>query len=78
MPDIPEAPPHVIAAFDQAHRETNRHLDAMIAAHREFVADESTRIFSIMEMISLARDNPLSAQYMLAIAVDRLARMNDA
>lgn len=74
MSHVPKAPPNVIAAFDQVHQETNRSLDAMIAAHRDFATDDSSRIFSIMSIIDQADHNPYGAHRLLAIAVDRLAR----
>lgn len=77
MSDVPQASPQVIAAFDQVHMETNRNLDMMIEAHREFVTDDSSRIFSIMSIINQADRAPYGAHRLLAIAVDRLARMSD-
>lgn len=77
MKEIPEAPPNVVAAFDQVHKSTNRALDVMVQAHRDYVTDDSSRIFSIMSIIDQADRDPYTAHRLLAIAIDRLAGMSD-
>lgn len=67
---------HELARFDQGYAEASEDLDAMIAAHREHLAEGTeTRELCIAGMASwiIAESALPSAADLLAVAIHRLA-----
>ena len=73
-PDYPEVTPAQVAAFDQAHADIGRSLDALVTAYRQSLAagEPPELTIAVQGQWLLANFEPIALAEHLTIAIARL------